>query len=255
VDRSARPAKLQHGESGAEMSDLQRQINDFLELTMRHLGAAEATAPLQAEIAQLRSVWPTASSAIGQANPTRLPACDHLGTALALARIGVTADLGSAITQLTAQLQWTYSYPADGKQDSKDLANRIAFSQIVGRKGLIANADIHVGLTLMAPHTSYPAHAHPAVEVYLVVSGSATWQAGDAAATRQAPNAIVFHPSNVPHAMTTDVEPLLAIWTWRGDLASPSVYLNPTQWDAKPASRRSANWNRVAAHLAEHGRK
>jgi quercetin dioxygenase-like cupin family protein len=237
------------------MSNLQRRINDFLELTIGHLNAAKVTAPLQAEIAQLRSVWPKPGPMIGQTKPSRLPACDYLGTALALARTGATADLVAAIAPLADQLQWTYSYPSDGEQDSNDLANRIAFSQIVGRKGLIANADIHVGLTLMAPHTSYPAHAHPAVEVYLVVSGSAIWQAGDAAATRQPPNAVIFHPSNVPHAMTTDVEPLLAIWTWRGDLASPSVYLNPEQWATRPASRRSANWNRVAAHLAEHGRK
>jgi hypothetical protein len=27
------------------------------------------------------------------------------------------------------------------------------------------------------------------------------------------------------HAMQTEAEPLLAIWSWRGDVTSPSVYL------------------------------
>lgn len=254
MDRPARLAKLQHDDSGAEMSNLQQQVDDFLELTLQHLGAAEAMAPLQVEIAQLRSVWPKTGAAIGQATPTRLPACDYLDTALALGQTGATTDLVSAIAPLSAQLQWTYSYPADGER-GKDLAERIAFSQIVGRKGLVANADIHVGLTLIAPYTSYPPHAHPAVEVYLVVAGSATWQAGHAAATRQPPNAVIFHPSNVPHAMTTDAEPLLAIWTWRGDLAAPSTYLDRKRSVSGLAPRRSANWNRVAAYLAEHDRK
>jgi len=184
-----------------------------------------------------------------------MPACDHLDAAVALGQAGSTGDLASAVAPLAGQLQWTYSYPTDGGQDGADLARRIAFSQIVGRKGLVANADLHIGLTLMAPHTAYPPHAHPAVEVYLVVAGSATWQAGGAAATRQRPGAVIFHPGNVPHAMTTDDEPLLAIWTWRGDLASPSVYLDPEKPVAESAPRRSANWNRVAAYLAEHGRK
>lgn len=246
---------LEYHDSGVEMSDLQQQIDTFLALTLQHLGTAEAAAALQAEITLLRPHWPKQGAALSQVTPTRLPACDHLDAALALAQTGTTADLAVAIARLAGQLQWTYSYPADEEKDADNLADRIAFSQIVGRKGLIANADIHVGLTLMAPYTAYPPHVHPAVEVYLVVAGAATWQAGAAAPARQLPGTVIFHPGNIPHAMTTDLDPLLAIWTWRGDLTSPSIYLDQKRSTAGPTPRRSANWTRVAAHLAEHGRK
>ena len=78
---------------------------------------------------------------------------------------------------------------------------------------------------MIAPHTVYPAHSHPAIELYLVVSGTAIWQAGGAPATPQPPGSAILHPSGIPHAMITGAEPLLALFTWRGDLQTAPSYL------------------------------
>jgi len=78
---------------------------------------------------------------------------------------------------------------------------------------------------LIAPRTHYPPHAHPAIETYLVITGTALWSLGAAPAAAQPPGALIFHPSGMAHAMETEAEPLLAIWSWRGDVTSPSVYL------------------------------
>ena len=48
-----------------------------------------------------------------------------------------------------------------------------AFCQIAGPTGLGRSERIRLGLTLIAPGTDYPAHAHPAVETYLVIAGTA----------------------------------------------------------------------------------
>jgi quercetin dioxygenase-like cupin family protein len=81
------------------------------------------------------------------------------------------------------------------------------------------------GFTLIAPHTHYPAHAHPAIELYLVIAGAATWGLGDAPAEIRPPGSVIVHPSGAPHAMTTGAEPLLALFTWRGDLATSPSYV------------------------------
>jgi quercetin dioxygenase-like cupin family protein len=78
---------------------------------------------------------------------------------------------------------------------------------------------------LIAPETRYPPHAHPAIETYLVIAGTALWSLGTAPGAAQPPGALILHPSGEAHAMRTQAEPLLAIWSWRGDVTSPSVYL------------------------------
>ncbi len=193
-------------------------------LTKLHHRYATATAgrALAAELQALLAAWPAESDTIPPV-PKRLPACDHLDAALAAGRSGPEAGLAEALSVLTPALAWTYSYPAGAGQP--DLSAAVAFSQIVGPAGLRSSDRLRLGLTLIAPGTHYPSHAHPAIETYLVIAGTALWRLGAAAAAAQPPGALIFHPSGLAHAMQTGAEPLLAIWSWRGDVTSPSVYL------------------------------
>lgn len=99
---------------------------------------------------------------------------------------------------------------------------RYAYAELVGPGCDEPFPDAAFGLLALAPHTHYPAHAHPAVESYVVLLGTAAWQAGDAPWTAQPPGALVHHPSGVAHAMRTGAEPLLAAWLWTGDLTAPA---------------------------------
>ena len=125
------------------------------------------------------------------------------------------------LSELAPALAWTYSYPARAGQP--DLSSAVAFSQIIGPGGIRRSDRLRLGLTLIAPGTHYPPHAHPAVETYLVIAGTAFWRLGEAPAAAQPPGALILHPSGAAHAMQTGAEPLLAIWSWRGDVTSPSV--------------------------------
>jgi hypothetical protein len=73
----------------------------------------------------------------------------------------------------------------------------------------------------------YPAHRHPAEEIYLTLQ-PAFWQHGDSGPwLRQSSGAVIHHPSMLAHAMRTDTEALVALYLWRGDLATPAR-LDPT---------------------------
>jgi quercetin dioxygenase-like cupin family protein len=121
-------------------------------------------------------------------------------------------------------LRWTYGYPARPRR--RDLSAAIAFSQIVGPAGLLRSERLRLGLNLIAPGTDYPAHAHPAVETYLVVSGTALWRLGDQPPRVEPPGSLIFHPGGTAHSMRTWGEPLLAVYSWSGDVLSPSVYVD-----------------------------
>jgi Dimethlysulfonioproprionate lyase len=72
---------------------------------------------------------------------------------------------------------------------------------------------------LLAPHTHYPRHRHPATELYLPLT-FAQWWRGDGPWRDEAPGAVIHHAGNVPHATRSGDEALLAVYLWTGDLAT-----------------------------------
>lgn len=149
------------------------------------------------------------------------PAARHLARALAATR-GDAAAVGAALDRIAGHLPWRYGYAR--RDDAPELAERIAFAEVVGPGAPIDSDVLCLGVTLIAPRTLYPAHRHPAIELYRILSGAATWTAAGAV-RRVPPGALVLHPSGVVHAMRTHEEPLLAVYTWTGeDVRTPSIY-------------------------------
>ncbi len=206
------------------MNSLNFQIDGFLDGFLHRLLSDGEDVSVQDEVTELRAAWPGRTINPASVEPERLPACDHLAFALERGTADREAELALSIAALAPALRWTYSYPTNPRD--RDLSSKVAFAQIVGRRGLQPDSDINIGLTLIAPHVVYPAHFHPAVELYLVIAGTALWQSGNAEPAMRPPGSVILHPGNVVHAMTTFEDPLLAIWTWRGDIVSPSVYVN-----------------------------
>jgi quercetin dioxygenase-like cupin family protein len=149
------------------------------------------------------------------------PVLRHLPQAVAAAQ-GDAATAAAALGRVATHLPWRYGYPS--REDAPDLAERIAFAEVVGPGAPIESDVLCLGVTLIAPRTLYPDHRHPAIELYRILAGTATWTAGEAA-HRAPPGALVLHPSGVVHAMRTHDEPLLAVYSWTGeDVRTPSVY-------------------------------
>jgi hypothetical protein len=94
-----------------------------------------------------------------------------------------------------------------------------AYVFIIGSGVLNPYDLLWFGLTLQGPDTLYPSHQHMPEELYLVLSGTADWQKGTGTPFEpKPPGSFIRHRPNEPHAMRTGKEPLLAMWTWSGDL-------------------------------------
>jgi mannose-6-phosphate isomerase-like protein (cupin superfamily) len=183
---------------------------------------AAAPAPAGPEAQALLPLWP-ALSPPQRLEAAKLPACDCLAEALQLGMAGPESAIATGLAELTLRLRWTYGYPRDLRY--LGLERRLAFTEVLGKTGIWLSQRMLLGFTLIAPHTHYPAHAHPAIELYLVIAGAAAWALGDAPAEIRPPGSVIVHPSGAPHAMTTGAEPLLALFTWRGDLATSPSYV------------------------------
>lgn len=145
-----------------------------------------------------------------------------LTPAVAAGRGHGAAVIADALAGLTDTLPWHYHYaPRPGEAD---LAGRIAFAELIGPRAPLIAPECRVGFTVMAASTFYPLHAHPAIELYLVIAGHAEWTTPGM--ERIVPPAtFVLHGTNEPHSMRTFAEPLLALYGWRGDTDAPAVYL------------------------------
>jgi hypothetical protein len=127
---------------------------------------------------------------------------------------GATAHLREPLVALQAALHWrqnpTYS--------NAEFLERYGYCELLGPAGHLHDASIALGLLLLAPRVTYPAHAHAARETYAVVAGRAQWQQGDRTWRERAPGARIEHAPYEPHAMRTADEPLLAAYLWHDHL-------------------------------------
>ena len=155
-------------------------------------------------------------------------------------RPGRVADVLAALRPFASALPWRYGYAA--RADAPGLEDRIAWAEFIGPAAPRKSDRLCLGVTLIASHTLYPAHRHPAVETYFVLAGTATWTAAGRSSL-QPPGAFILHPSNIDHAMETGDEPLLAVYTWSGDIRSPSAYSaqRPPETAATPSRTSGVN--------------
>ena len=156
----------------------------------------------------------------------------HLETCRGLARDPLAADLISALDREPDRVPWRLSRVYDGEPAMAGFLERYAVAVVFGpdRFGLTcpyASDRATAGVTLQAPATHYPAHAHAAVEIYFILAGNVDWQQGDGQWARKGPGDFILHRPHEPHAMRTGDEPLLAFFAWVSDLMS-DVYLTET---------------------------
>jgi mannose-6-phosphate isomerase-like protein (cupin superfamily) len=132
------------------------------------------------------------------------------------------APVAAALGRVWRQLDWHYHYSP--RDDAPNLDRTVAFAELAGDAAPLAADAIRVGFTFMAPGVLYPSHAHPAVELYVVLSGRALWTQSGRSAWRD-PGALIVHASEEHHAMQTVDAPLLALYAWRGDIDAPARYV------------------------------
>jgi len=134
---------------------------------------------------------------------------------------GQVIDVLDAFRPLFPSLPWRYGYAS--RNDTPGLEHNMGWAELVGPVAPFQSDSVCLGFTLIGPNILYPLHRHPAVEVYFVLSGKATWTAAQQSG-RRAPGEYILHTRNVPHAMQTGAESLLAVYTWSGDVHTSSVY-------------------------------
>ncbi|MDR3054808.1 MAG: cupin domain-containing protein [Zoogloeaceae bacterium] len=141
-----------------------------------------------------------------------------------LQQVGASAENDNVLAAFLphlGDLPWRYSY--EPRPDAPDIGERMAWAELVGPIAPFKSKKVCIGLTAIGAGLLYPAHNHPAVETYLVLSGTARWTANGITQAHP-PGTLILHPSNITHAMEATNEPLLAAYAWTGEVETLSTY-------------------------------
>lgn len=148
---------------------------------------------------------------------SRLPVESHLAHALAGAS-GAGVAVCAALAEVADGLVWR----RNAAYVDAAFLEGYGYCELGGPAGHWETRDYAVGLLLLAPEVEYPAHAHPATETYVILSGAPEWRLGDDRWTQRVAGDVVRHESGVAHAMRSRTMPLLALYHWADHLDVPA---------------------------------
>ncbi len=152
--------------------------------------------------------------------PRRQPVCNHLAQCIAETML-VDANLAAALAAVEDRLNWCLSVGySDALLGAGFMAN-YGWCEIVGSNGFFPGADFRLGLLLLGPNLHYKDHYHPAPELYWPLTGPSDWKRGAGGYESRSAGEIIWHKPFVMHATKTLDTPLLAVWNWTEDTASP----------------------------------
>jgi Dimethlysulfonioproprionate lyase len=186
-------------------------------------GSPAATSLAATSLAAILAEWPRALLPRPRA-PCGLPVLRWLPRA-ARGCPPFAADLVEVLCRDAQSMEWRRTYRVE--QLGSAFFDNYGWSEVLGTNGPWASERIACGFLLLGPATSYPRHRHEAEEIYVPLSGTASWQQGDAIWREHPPGTLIHHAGDEPHAMRTGDDPLLALYLWRSADLSQKARLDP----------------------------
>ncbi|TIU33135.1 MAG: transcriptional regulator [Mesorhizobium sp.] len=120
------------------------------------------------------------------------------------------------------ELRWGQTYTA--ADFGQAFIDNYGWLEVFGTRGHFVNDAVAAGLLILGPDIVYPDHHHVAEEIYIPLTDGTEWRMGEGDFHVREAGEVVYHASNVSHAMRTGKEPLLALYVWRGGpLAQKSI--------------------------------
>jgi len=165
--------------------------------------------------------WPT-GQAVPPVAPAALPVTDWLAEAAACAP-AASQHLVQAFCDQRSQLDWRQTYSETDL--GRAFLDRYGWTLLVGPDAPLHSDTLLSGVLLLGPDIEYPRHHHAAEEVYVVLSGRASWSLGDGAWQVKPGGSAIHNPPWQWHGMRTDQgEPTVLGFLWNAGAVEKSRF-------------------------------
>lgn len=131
-------------------------------------------------------------------------------------------DLAAAIAAVEDALEWRQSASYTDAVLGDGFTENYGWAEIIGPNGFFAGDDFLLGLLMLGPDRHYRDHYHPAPELYWPLTSASCWSINSGPFAEKPQGALIWHPPMAMHATITRETPLLAVWAWTRDTATPA---------------------------------
>ena len=160
-------------------------------------------------------------------SPRPLLAADLLPHALARIERPALAPLRDAIAGAAGLFHWRQNPNYTAANMGVAFMAGYGYVEFAGPKeALFHAADIRVGLLLLGPRLHYPAHAHPAEEIYHPLTEDGLWRRGQEDWRTVPAGRAIHHPPMIVHETKATESTLLALYCWRGNTVTEAQLTN-----------------------------
>ncbi len=154
--------------------------------------------------------------------PNGLPVLRHLPQCIGEAML-LDPQLAAAIAAIEDELHWLQSSTYTDDILGEGFSQNYGWAEIIGPNGFFPGDDFLLGLLMLGPERHYRDHYHPAPELYWPLTSSSQWSIDSGPFVEKPQGALIWHPSMAMHATITRETPLLAVWAWTNDVATPAT--------------------------------
>lgn len=186
---------------------------------------AETRAAVNAIMGKLPASISASISVGTMPTPGRLSASGTFDTALAASEAGPahTARVARTLRVLEPHCRWLQNPNYNARNQGPGFMAGQCYVLPVGpaaNRGLVPSDELLVSVMLMAPGVYYREHAHPAPELYVILTGESFWRRGGEPWRRHGTGALIHHAPHQIHATQADTGPLLCLAIWYNDIAA-----------------------------------
>ena len=153
--------------------------------------------------------------------PRGLPVLSHLPQSIGETML-LDPGLAAAIAAVEDSLHWVQSSSYTDALLGEGFSDNYGWSHIIGPDGFFPGDDFLLGLLMLGPVRHYRDHYHPAPELYWPLTPGSHWSIDGGPFVEKPQGATIWHPPMALHATKTDATPLLAVWCWTKDVATPA---------------------------------
>jgi hypothetical protein len=201
--------------SNDNFNDVHRLIGAIIQGLKKRGG--EGTARVIERLAQ----QDTSVAQFHELAPCRQTVCGYLAQCIAETML-VDANLAAALATVEDRLNWRQSSSYSDSLLGEGFMANYGWCEIVGSAGFFPGDDFRLGLLQLGPHRYYKDHYHPAPELYWPLTGPSDWKRGAGGFETRTAGETIWHKPFVMHATKTLDTPLLAVWCWTEDTATPA---------------------------------
>lgn len=158
--------------------------------------------------------------------PRLLPVLRHLPQCIGEAML-VDPDLAAALAAIEEALQWRQSASYTDALLGEGFTQNYGWAEIIGPNGFYPGDDFLLGVLMLGPGRHYRDHYHPAPELYWPLTSASEWSVNSGPLVEKPQGVTIWHPPMTMHATRTRASPLLAVWSWTGDTATPAKLASP----------------------------